>query len=325
MEKNDIQKKASRMRLIIWLGVIASVVIFALRVVLLPMVRALDTGRFSIRGLVVCLVLVFFGVLAMRVRGLRLSRVEISGRYSVWLTCGLCIAGGSMVVTCLWDLVNWWLTGNIPAPVAAEMTSLTWASLLLSLAFGVLGGVVLVWLGLRITGEGATRAGMAAWSVLAPVLWMWFRLFRYEMSYVSVTNLSESFYDFALFIVELLFLFQFARYVSGVGKPNTGSLLFYAVVMAAFGISGPLVRVCTYLLDDGGLYMTGGLSGLPDLAIGVLALVLSCALAGSVRNAKDKEEEELYQPSDMGLLFSLEDLLSSDAQRASSEEGDSQQ
>lgn len=325
VDKEYIQEKTARMRSVIWMGAIAAVVIFALRVVLIPMVRSFDTGRFSIRGLVVFLLLAFFVVLATMVRSLRLPRIEVSGRHSIWFAWSLFIAGGSMVVSCLWDLVKWWLTGDIPAPVVADMSGLTWSMLALSLAFGLLGGVVFVWLGLRVAAEGATRAGMAAWNMLVPVLWMWFRLFRYEMSYASVTNLSESFYDFSLFVLELLFLFQLARYVSGVGKANTDVLLFYAISMATLGISGPLVRLSTYLLGDGGVYLSGGLSGLPDFAIGVLALVLACALTGSLRTTPPQDEDEAYQPSDFGLLFSAEDLLSSRAKSASPEAEDNQQ
>ena len=78
----------------------------------------------------------------------------------------------------------------------------------LCVLFSLIGAVSLVRFGLQVASEDGTRIGMSTWPLLAPVLWVWFRLVWYEMSYVSAVRLNESYFDYMMLIFEILFFFK---------------------------------------------------------------------------------------------------------------------
>ena len=174
---------------------------------------------------------------------------------------------------------------------------------LLEVLFGLLSGVAFVRMGLTLLSEGATRRGMAQWGALAPVLWMWFRLASYEASFASTVRVSNGFFYFVMFILELLFLFRLARYVSGVGEVSANSLLFHAMSTALFALSAPIVRLSMYLLQDSEAYQAAQQAGVTDFAVGVLALTVGISLVHSVAHpvyasspdSSDSEETEAEQ------------------------------
>lgn len=127
-------------------------------------------------------------------------------------------AGAVLVVSTLFDLYIWVTTKQTPAPNAYVIGKFDAVLLVLTLAFGLLGGAFLVRIGFHWAAQGRMRRGVFALWALAPSLWVWMRLARYEMSYASATDVTESFYDFVMLIFTLLFLFSFARYVSGVNS-----------------------------------------------------------------------------------------------------------
>ena len=274
--------QTSLMRGMVWLSGLTALAAMLLRVLLMPTLRDSETGRFVTSWIVVAVLLATLAVLAVLGTRVRTPRLEIGGKWTVPVSLALMAAGGSILLSTLWDVWRWFSVGQLPPPDTAMVTPVSGIAVMLTFIFGILGGVVLIRLGLLLTAEGTTRRGMVSWGALAPVLWMWFRLARYEMSYASAVGLSETFYDFMLFIFELLFLFKMARYVSGIGKVRSGSLLFFATATAIFALSGPLTRLCMYLLGDSEAYLASQLAGLPDFALGVLALVFAGALASGV-------------------------------------------
>ncbi len=266
------RKWSGALRTAALVGLIMTAVTLVLRVVLMPTLLDGETGRFSMSGIVIALLVLTLIVLALL--GLRTSRrrIEVTGAATMPVALLTMAAGGVLGVSSLWECGRYLLDGTVPEPQAAQLAGLAMPLLWLYLLCGIAGGVGLVYFGLRMAAEGGTRIGMSAVSLLLPVLWMWFRLARYEMSYASAVRLSESFYDFLMFILEMLFLFKLARYASGIGNTTPGSLMFYAMGTALFAITGPLTRLCMFLLGDTEAYLASRLPGAADLAIGVMAL-----------------------------------------------------
>ena len=95
-----------------------------------------------------------------------------------------------------------------------------------------------------------------------------------------------------MFILEMLFLFKLARYVTGVGKVQAGMLLFYSMGTALFALSAPIVRVCMYLLQDSEAYLASRQAGAADFAVGLLALMVGISLVHSAAHPVQVEEPE---------------------------------
>ncbi|MBQ9859677.1 MAG: hypothetical protein IJO76_03250 [Clostridia bacterium] len=278
-----------------WLSVGLTTAAVLLRGWLLPSLRDGETGLFASGGVAVMLLLLGLVALAVLAFLGKEPRVEITGKGGLWLAISLLIGGGLLLVSDLWECWVWLAMGELPPPQAADDTVLGIVALILQLLCGFLGSLALVRLGLVLLSEGATRRGMAAWSGLAPVLWMWFRLARYEMSYISAVRLSQSFFDVMMFVLELLFLFKLARYTAGAGKVNAGSLQFLACSTAVFSLSGPLVRLAMYFVGDAEAFLASRLAGLPDVAVGLVALAIAFALPvgeSTVQSVSAPEEEE---------------------------------
>ncbi len=261
---------AIRMKGMLWLSGGA-----AAATVLLRLVFALAWGETS--WVTIGFMAAVCGALWLMSHNLDAPRAALHGRWAAAMAMALLAAGACLAATTLWDIGRWAVAGIPPAPETSQVSGIGRLSLILSFAFGVLGGLALMRLGLCLKSQKPMRQGVLSWGVLMPVLWMWFRLTRYEMSYASALGLAETFYDFGLFILELLFLFKMARRVAGVGEVSTGSLLFYSCSTAVFALSGPVFRVCMYVLGKSNAYQATRLAGLTDAAIGVLALVLAMA------------------------------------------------
>lgn len=289
MRKINSDTALPLMRGMMWLGVLATVATVLLRVWLTPAERDWDTGLFSANHLVIGVMLTALAVLFVLSCLVRRDRQEIAGRASMPTAVVLLGAGAVLVVTGVVGLIGLMQKG---APSTAQASVLVKVLGLLETLFAVLGGVALVRMGLTLVSEGATRRGMAQWDALAPVLWMWFRLAAYEASYASTVRVSNSFFYFVMFILEMLFLFKLARYVTGVGKVRAGMLLFYSMGTALFALSAPVVRVCMYLLQDSEAYLASRQAGAADFAVGLLALTVGISLVHSAAHPVQVEEPE---------------------------------
>lgn len=278
------------------LGGFGAVAAVLLRVWLSPSQRDIETGLFSTNIPTVALMLLIVALLGAGLYLVRGGfRQEITGKPSLTLSVALLAAGGVLALFGASDiLVRLGVFSANTISVQSTETVTLPAMILpwLQAAFCLLGGVALFRLGLGLASEGATRRGMAQWSLLAPVLWVWLVLANYEMSYASMVRLSDGFFTLATYIMEMLFLFFFARYIAGVGKVGFGTLLFFSCSAALFAISAPLVRVIMYLLQDGEAYAAAGAAGLPDLAIGVLALTVSITLCQSLSVSASQQSRE---------------------------------
>ncbi len=281
MKNQYTRKNTLMMKGMVWAGTAGTALALLLRVVLMPTLRDSDTGRFDTSFAVVAFMVLMMVLLALPAIKLSMTPPAVVGRGAIPLSLASMGAGALLLLSSLWDTWNWLASGEQPAPYIGINNFMGTLTLLGTLLFGLVGGGSLIRLGLQISSEGSARRGMASFEALAPVLWMWFRLARYEMSYASAVGLSEIFYDFMLFILTLLFLFRFARFSAGVGTPTMGGLLFFSTTTALFALSGPLTRLCMYLLGDSEAYHASQLAGWPDLGIGVLALTFAFTLVNS--------------------------------------------
>ncbi len=312
-EKGPVHMKLSKREIrdrchwgIVLLGTVMTAVTTVLRVVLTPGLRDHDTGRFTVSVAVIAAQAVTVAIMALLALRGGTHRVDVRGKGVVPLSLACLFAGVVIGVSGLWDVINYVINGVPPAPATPLVSPVTFIILLLTMLFSVVAGVTLALFGLQIAREGGTRIGMCSWRVLLPAVWLWFRLARYEMSYASAIHLDKSLYDVAMLVLELLFLFKLARFASGIGKTRPASLMVYAMATAMMAISGTLTRFCMYLLGDTQAYLASQLAGLPDLAIGVLALVFGWVLFNSRLEQRDHSSFDMRDVPSDGLLFSSE-------------------
>ncbi len=292
-------------------GMGGAVLLVTARVALMPLLRDADTGRFAINVPAMVFVAVVLAAMAIFAFGTARDRVDVPASRALSTGLAAILAGGVLGLSALIDGFRYFFGKLLPPPGQVQMNTLTQLVLFGFLAFGALGAVALVRWGLQIIAEGGTRRGMSAFGALAPVMWVWFRLAWYELSYASTVGWSEKFYDFLMVIFELLFLFKLARFVSGVGKTTTGGMLFWAMAAAMFALSGPLTRVLLYFTGGAEAYLASDLAGAADFGIGVLALAFSWSLWRGCREAPPvlREEEETLEEGDVAYDSSLDSLF----------------
>lgn len=300
-------------RVMMALGLLGAAAVVVLRVWVSPSERDIDTGLFSTNLPVIALMLILLLLLGGGVFITRGGmRQEITGKPSLTLAIALLAAGSAMTLFAVAEILA--RLGVIPfytvTSAASEAETLVGVLLpQLQSVFCLLGGVVLIRLGLMLASEGATRRGMIRWGLLAPVLWMWLTLANYEMSYASMVRLSDGFFTLGMYIMEMLFLLYFARYIAGVGKVGFGTMLFFSAGTTLFALSAPLVRLAMYLLQDGEAYAAAGAAGLLDLMVGLLALAVSTTLYQSLSAVPVVEKEEEPEWLEGGDSVAVVDLI----------------
>lgn len=308
-------------RLMAGIGSLGAAALILLRVWVLPAQRDIDTGLFAPNTLVValsCVMLAMLGALVFIMRGG--PRREIAGKPALTLSVVLLIVGAAMIL--LGGLDLWTAFRN---PAAAEESVIVAVLPWLQTAFCMAGGAAFLRLGLLLASEGGIRRGMAQWSLLLPVLWSWFVLANYEISPDSMVRITDGgFFNLAMYIMEMLFLFRFASYVAGVGRNGVGSVLFFSAGTAVFALSGPLVRLLLYLLQDVEAASAAGAAGLPDLLVGVLALTVSITLCQSLSAPAEEssadEADGAVWADDSDVLPDVELVEVVDAEEEDSEE-----
>ena len=286
--KWDGKKKA------VILTTVMTAVVLALRIVLMPMMQEAHTGRFRLSYIVIAVMLLTLIAAALLIWRSEKQAVVMAGPPLTAAACAGVLCGAVMAFGSLYEFFMWQFKGILPAPAMTKPGSLQYAVLTVSLAGGVLGGIFLVLLGLQWLQENRSRVFRLM--ALAPSLWIWFRLARYEMTYASAVNVTESFYDFVMLIFILLFLFSFARYVSGVGETPSKLLFWYALGTAMMAISAPLTRFGMYLLGNTAAYNSSELAGFIDLAVGLFALLFAYAQAFGKQAASVPADPPILEP-----------------------------
>ena len=296
------------MRVMTWIAIGITVAVFALRAWLLPSVRDWETGLFTPNNYVMIFTAV--GLLAMAVLGYLAAgtRHEIDGVGCRMMALALLLCGVVMIAT--EGFAGYGSMLNLRDVAQVEGQPLLTASLLVAQnVFGVLGGIAFIVLGMRMLSEGVTRRGIAQWSALLPVVWVWLRLVNYEVSYASMVRLSDSFFGLLMVIFELVFVFKLARYVSGVGRMRTGVMAFYALATAVFALSAPAVRLIMFLMGDSTAFEAHDLAGVSDFTVGLVAL----AMGVSLLKAQLKAYEAAVAAAPQRGMVDAGDLLTIDA------------
>ena len=224
----------------------AAVLVTVLRTWLMPLLRDVDTGLFSANIPAIAVTLAVLLALFLLGRRMGRRRIDIGGKCTMTLSLAAIFAGAVIGVCGLWDIYSL-LTGGVSSSVAQSVARIAAVTKFLCVLFSLIGAVSLVRFGLQVASEDGTRIGMSTWPLLAPVLWVWFRLVWYEMSYVSAVRLNESYFDYMMLIFEILFFFKLARFASGIGTTRPGMLMFFAGGAAVFSLSAPLTRALLYM------------------------------------------------------------------------------
>lgn len=286
-----------------------TLVVTAMRVFTAPLSRNPDTGHFTVNMVVIVVALLAVALMAAFARLGDDRRVDIGRDMAVPFSAVTRAAGALIGITGAYDLLAWVTAGRVPPPQTAMASAVPVALLIITGVLAVASGVVLVLLSRQVSAERGTRTEMCTWEMLIPVLWVWFRLTRYLMSYASAVSLDECVYDFGMFVAELLFMFKLARFVSGIGRTTVSGMLAYALSASVWALSAALTRVCMYALGDTQAYLASRLAGFSDFAVGVLALVFAGGLWYSTHHPDPPEDEPEVSEDSSDSPFTVEGLI----------------
>ena len=302
----QLELRARKLMIAAGIGTGAAVGITALRLLVMPLLRDADTGRFSPGIAIVAALAALLLALAVLCRLAEVPRRDVCPPFSMPIALAALFSGTTLVFTQLWDAYV--AVTGAASPSSTETGSrIVGAVAWLVIAVGIAAGVALIRWGLQVASEDGTRIGMTTWGLLLPVVWGWLRLARYEMSYASAVGLEESFFDFVMLIFEMLFLFKLARFSSGIGKTRPGMMTFYALATAVTAISAPLTRVGIYFQGDAEAFASAPIAGLEDFGIGLFALLFAWGIACGDYCPVSNGEPETDAPSSVASASPSED------------------
>lgn len=264
-----------------YLTLVSSAVLLILR---LDALTALGTTAWAMR----VALLMFVAVIALCVPK-KAEAVTPSGRLapiSGWMST---FCGAVMALSVVLDVFCWAAYDQLPPPTTYIINGMDRMALYATLLFGLAGGVFLILQGFSWMAGTDDQKNARAWLSLAPVLWMWFRLARYEISYASTIDIRESFFDFASLVLASLFFLQFARLISGVGKPPKNSLLIFSLCTAMTTLSG--IPLAFEHIADGRPLGTL-LAVIVDGIVGLFALCVGAVQVFGKNGAEETTEAE---------------------------------
>ncbi len=271
-----VGKKA---RLAVLIAAVMTLIVTVVRILLTPQMLDLRTGDFQLSAVIIGLMAataVAVIVLSYLDKTPALPSMEGAPlQATAWMMMAL---GAVLAVTVLYDAYVWWQLGLTPPPntqVTGTADKLTlWGTLI----FGLLGGVYGVLQGWGWISDRRFIPGRFRFLPLALPLWLWMRLARYVVSYASAVSVTETFYDYAMLIVSLLFAMSLARYLSGLTTYRSPALLWQALLTVLCGVSGPVTRFIMYLMGETDAYQASALASFPDLMMALFAGCVAVAL-----------------------------------------------
>lgn len=226
----------------------------------------------------IALMLVAF--IALAVIGRKTSeRVQPVERFRFPQAITYLFGGFLMGFSSLLDAFLWYRERIVPAPSAVVMSKMDQIVMLLQMIFGVLAGVYLVMRGAdRLSGRSRNGFGFRLASLL-PLLWAAMLLVRYEMSYISAIDIGQSFYDVALLVLTVLYLFMSAKYAA-LSAPFSKSFFAVSLFTAVFSLSAAVLRVVLWFAGEKVTsYHAGDVFTLPLLGVGLMAAVSTVVFA----------------------------------------------
>ncbi len=261
-------------KLALWITLGVTALVTVLRCVLTPLMQSMDTGMFAFNYVIMGVMLAAFaavGILLYTDRNHLPALPFVKAPWLLPVAVLMMVLGLVVLVVSVIQLYQWSANGVAPPPGGVPSGPAERVTLFLSLALGILSGVYFMRLGFFYLSENEEVRGAYPLWALAPVFWIWMRLARYEVSYASAVGIHESFFDFAMLLCAMLFLFAFARQMSDVGG-NPWKTVWFGCMTVIMTVSGTLSRVVFFLLGQGDAYRTGQLAGVPDFAVGCLAV-----------------------------------------------------
>lgn len=283
-----------------WTMLAAAALTTVLRVIITPRMQETDTGVFKVSYFIIGFMMAAVAVLAvMTIAGRRgISHPnDIPRRERMPVSVSAIVLGVALIISSVFDWWQWMAFGLTPPPSERVISGLDAATLAATLAFGVMAGIFFVYLGHKLVGEGPVISPVFSLAALTPVIWIWVRIVRYEISYSSAIPVEQSFYDFVMVISTMLFLFSFSKYISKTAKQDTTRqpLPFFSLCAALMSLSGTVTSVLLYMLGETDAYNASRLAGFVDFCIGVFALCTSVVLIFGSRpsdNGELKTDEE---------------------------------
>ena len=218
--------------------------------------------------------------IALAVIGRKTSeRVQPVEQFRVPQAITYLFGGFLMGFSSLLDAFLWYRERIVPTPSAVLMSKMDQIVMLLQMIFGVLAGVYLVMRGAdRLSGRVRNGFGFRLASLL-PLLWAAMLLVRYEMSYISAIDIGQSFYDVALLVLTVLFLYMSAKYDALAG-PFSKSFFAVSLFTAVFSLSAAALRVVLWVAGEKVTsYQAGDVFTLPLLGVGLIAAVSTVVFA----------------------------------------------
>ena len=288
----NIKKKAA-----VFTAAVMTAVVTVLRIVLTPHMQDTHTGTFRLSYWVIGIMTLTVVILLVLTRLYNRRPQIVRGGLLMPASLSAMLFGAILLVSSIFDFWLWIVPPHVtPPPNERLIGTLDGVALFLTLLFGIIGGLFFIRVGLQWIADSTSRSGVYRLWALAPVAWIWMRLARYEMSYASAVDVSESFYDFVMLIFTLLFLFSFSRFVSGIGEKPPRMLLFFSLCTGLFSISGTVTRFVMYLIGSNDAYRASELAGFADFAVGVFAFCLACSQVIAVsRTRPDLSVDQLLE------------------------------
>ncbi len=283
----------TKTKIALWVTLGATLVVTVLRAVITPLLQSMDTGSFAFDYVTMGVVLAAFVAVGVLLRRGKWELPTLPAVKKPWalpmavlmMAVGVCLLAISVV-----DLYKWSANGVTPPPSAVLTGTADRLTLFFSLGLGILSGVYFLRLGFVFLAENVEVRGIFPLWALTPAFWVWMRLARYEVSYASAVELHESFFDFAMLLCAMLFLFALARHTSDVDAKQPWKTVLFACMTVIMCLSGTLCRVVLFLLGQGDAYRIGQLAGVSDFAVGVLAAAYLLYWVLTPQTAEEAEE-----------------------------------
>lgn len=258
----------------------AALVITILRIALTPRMQDAHTGEFKLSFVIIAVTAcAAAAVVLLSYIGKKPVLPLWEGRPLWVLSCVLLLFGLVQLVTTLYDLFLYLRTGDTGVqPAVQSALYLDRLALIGVFLFGALSGVYALCLGWQTLSRGSFEPGRLRYLPLCLPLWLWMRLARYVVSYASAVSVEETFYDYAMLIVSLLFAMSLARYVSGQSNFRSPALLWQALLTVICGLSGTVTRFVMYLSGETEAYQASSMATFSDFCLAVVAACAALAL-----------------------------------------------
>ncbi len=253
------------------LCVAASVLLGILRTVAMPLIAHHQTASVWNIALLV-LTVASLALCFVAPRKAKTPLRTFGGSAATATSAASLFTGFALLAFTVWSLVDWFSAAAQPFPSASNTPVMSVLFILL-IVFSALSGVFFLLYGFRCPFSSATPVNGTLYAILAlaPIVWSWIRIARYETSFMGSANIFLSLYDLLLLLCQALFFLCFARYAA---KPDDAYPRATVGLALAIGIltgCACLARTVLLLTGDTEAAHLCDLVTAPDLGVGVFA------------------------------------------------------